>query len=355
MNPLSKETIIKEIILSPKAKIRDAASVIQKQPIKVILVCDESKRLLGTVTDGDIRRSIVDGLDYGAPVDAIMNTSPMVTKVHEAPEDIKRRMRESVIRHLPEIDGEGKVTNIYCLDDPDVSDEMPNAVVIMAGGRGERLYPLTKDTPKPMLEVGGKPVLERAIEALAAQGFRRFYISINYLGHLIEEYFGDGDRLGVKIAYLRESKPLGTAGSLHGLRQSQIDFPFVVMNGDLLTTANLRPMVDLCQDNVTAVIGAREYSYTVPYGCLTLSGGNITSIKEKPTIHHFINAGLYVFSPVVLEYLDINEHIDMPILLKKIFDAGLKVNHHHITEDWIDIGSTDDLDWARKIYRDKES
>jgi len=342
-------TVIERITLAPSAEIKEAARVIQGQHIKFVLVCDAKGVLLGTVTDGDIRRSILADLSSHAPVEQIMNRKPRVTRRHDNRAEIRERMRHEVIRHLPEVDGSGRVIDIYCLDEPDEVSPLPNAVVLMAGGRGERLMPLTQNTPKPLLKVGDKPVLERAIENLVRQGFSRFYISINYLGHMIEDYFGDGSRLGVEIRYLREKEPLGTAGALSALEQPE--HPFVVMNGDLLTGASVRAMVSLCQEpGVKAVMGAREYAYTVPYGCLTVNDGRIAAIEEKPTLYHFISAGIYVFAPQALDYVAPGVRLDMPDLFRKMIVEKHDVRYHHITEEWIDIGSKDDLAWAQRLH-----
>ena len=340
--------VIERITLSPSAPIRDAARVIQNQEIKFVLVCDAEGKLLGTVTDGDIRRSILADLGPDAPIERIMNHKPWVTHQHENRVEIREQMRHAVIRHLPEVDGAGRVVDIFFLDEPGHVSLLPNPVVFLAGGRGERLRPLTENTPKPMLKVGGKPVLERAIENLVGQGFHRFHISINYLGHMIEEYFGDGSRLGIEISYLREDEPLGTAGALAGFERP--DHPFVVMNGDLLTGTNVRAMVELCQQGAKAVMGAREYAYTVPYGCLTVNDGRIHAIEEKPTLYHFISAGIYVFAPEALDYVTPGTRLDMPDLFRKMIDERHDVRYHHITEEWIDIGSKEDLAWARGLH-----
>ncbi|MCE2747193.1 MAG: NTP transferase domain-containing protein, partial [Burkholderiales bacterium] len=263
---MSNRAAIEKITLPPNAPIRDAARVIQSQEIKFVLVCDADGKLLGTVTDGDIRRSILADLVPSSPIERIMNPHPRVTRQHENRVQIREQMRTAVIRHLPEVDDAYRVVDIFFLDEPDTVSPLDNPVVLMAGGRGERLRPFTESIPKPLLKVGGKPVMERAMEALIGQGFRKFHISVNYLGHMIEEHFGDGSRWGVSIDYLRESQPLGTAGALSGLKRP--DHPFVVMNGDLLTGTNLRAMVELCEGGAKAVMGAREYAYTVPYGCL---------------------------------------------------------------------------------------
>jgi dTDP-glucose pyrophosphorylase len=346
--PMPNRHLIQKITLPPTAPMREAARVIQMQEIKLVLVCDADGKLLGTVTDGDIRRSILADLGSDAPVDHIMNTRPRVTRQHENRQEIRDQMRSAVIRHLPEVDDAGRVIDIFCLDEPDTRAPLDNPVVLMAGGRGERLRPLTEHLPKPLLKVGGKPVMERTIESLARQGFREFHLSVNFLGHMIEDYFGDGSRLGVRIHYLRERQPLGTAGALCGLpRPSR---PFVVMNGDLLTGTNVRAMVEMCEAGAKAVMGAREYAYTVPYGCLTVDSGRIKAIEEKPTLYHFISAGIYAFAPEALDFVPHDTPQDMPDLFRRLIEAGNEVRYHHITEEWIDIGSKEDLAWARRLH-----
>lgn len=345
---MNSKHVIKKIILSPASSIREAARVIQSQEIKFVLVCDADGRLLGTVTDGDIRRSVLAGLGSEAPVEQIMNRTPRVTRQHDSRVQIREQMRHAVIRHLPEVDNDGRVVDIFSLEDQDAASIIPNAVVLMAGGRGERLRPLTDNLPKPMLKVGGKPVLERAIISLVEQGFRHFHISINYLGDMIREYFGDGTRMGVEISYLLEDEPLGTAGALAKFKRPE--YPFVVMNGDLLTGANVRAMVESCQQDVKAVMGAREYAYTIPYGCLTVNDGRIQAIEEKPTLYHFISAGVYAFAPEALDYVMPGRYLDMPDLFRKMIEAHHEVRYHHITEEWVDIGSKEDLARARQFH-----
>jgi dTDP-glucose pyrophosphorylase len=339
---------ISDIALPPTATIRAAAALLQSQQLKFVLVCDERRHLLGTVTDGDIRRSILDDIAPSEPVSRIMNRSPKVTRSHENRWEIRRRMQDAVIRHLPEVDAEGRVVNIFSLDSFEQAAPLPNAVVLMVGGRGERLRPLTDTVPKPLLDIGGKPLLERTIEMLIGQGFRRFYLSVNYLGERFSRHFGDGSHLGVEIRYLREETPLGTAGALASLEPQ--GHPFAVMNGDILTKADLRPMLDLCNEGADAVMGARDYIYQVPFGCLHLVDQRVASIQEKPTIHHFISAGLYAFSPRVLDHVPRNEYLDMPDLLQRLIEEKWAPHCHHVTEEWIDIGSKDDLEWARHLY-----
>lgn len=345
---MTTRAMIHRITLPPTAPAREAARVIQSQQIKLVLVCDEGGCLLGTVTDGDIRRSILAGFGPEVPVAQIMNCAPRVTRQHENRVQIREQMRGAVIRHLPEVDDGGRVVDIFFLDPQESVFTLPNPVVLMAGGRGERLRPLTDHVPKPLLKVGGTPVLERAIISLIEQGFRRFHISINYLGGMIREYFGDGSRWGVDISYLLEDEPLGTAGALAKLPRPE--HSFVVMNGDLLTRADVRAMVESCQRGVKAVIGAREYAYTVPFGCLSVNEGRVKAIEEKPTLYHFISAGVYAFAPEALDHVAQGRYLDMPDLFRKMIDAGHEVGYHHITEEWVDIGSKEDLARARKFH-----
>jgi dTDP-glucose pyrophosphorylase len=349
---MSTKAAITQITLKPSDPIREAARVIQSQDIKFAIVCDPSGKLLGTVTDGDIRRSLLSDIGPTEPVERIMNRHPQVTRRHDDPIKLRQQMREAVIRHLPEVDAEGRVIDIFFLDGPERYEPLPNAAVLMAGGRGERLHPLTSNKPKPMLAIGGKPVLERALEHLIDQGFRRFYFSINYLGHVVEDYFGDGSRHSVAITYLREQARLGTAGALSMLEAQA--HPFLVMNGDLVTKAHVRAMMELCNAGVDAVMGAREYAYTVPYGCLDVTGGKITNIHEKPTEHRYINAGIYGLVPDSLRYVKAGERLDMTDLFRRLIDDGRDVRFHPIAEEWIDIGNRDDLAWAERLFEADE-
>ena len=350
---MSTKEAIRQITIKPSDPIREAARVIQAQDIKFAIVCAPDGKLLGTVTDGDIRRSLLSDIGPSEPVEKIMNRQPQVTQRHDDPIKLRQRMREAVIRHLPEVDADGHVIDIFFRDGPERDEPLPNAAVLMAGGRGERLRPLTAEKPKPMLSLGGKPVLERALEHLIDQGFRRFYLSINYLGHVVEEHFGDGSRFGVSISYLRETAPLGTAGALSRLESQR--HPFLVMNGDLVTKAHVRAIMELCNAGVDAVMGAREYAYTVPYGCLDVEDGRIRNIHEKPTEHRYINAGIYGLMPDALRYVRADERLDMTELFRRLIEDQKDVRFHPIAEEWIDIGNREDLAWAERLFEANES
>jgi len=342
------EAILNSLVVAPSLNIRSAARAIQSAEIKILLVCDGKRKLLGTVTDGDIRRAVSNGDDLNGPVGSIMSRSSKVAQADESEEILRPRMRASVIRHMPRVDRDGRLIGLVLLGPLDNVRQRNSAVALMAGGRGSRLMPLTANRPKPLLEVGKKPVIERQIEQLINHGFHHFYISVNYLAHMIEEYFGDGSRLNIKIEYIRETEPLGTAGSLFLLPPQE--HPIIVMNGDIMTKADFGRMLDFfTEDGVAATMAVREHHYTVPYGCVSMDKGRIASLDEKPTFRHLINAGIYVIAPHVLEFLPRGQFFDMPQLFETLISKGQPTNSFLVSEEWIDIGHKDDLVWAQKI------
>jgi dTDP-glucose pyrophosphorylase len=343
------ESMLNSLVVQPSLDIRSAARAIQSAEIKILLVCDEERKLLGTLTDGDIRRAVSNGDDLNGPVRSIMNNSPKVAQPDESEELLRTRMRASIIRHMPKVDSNGHLIGLAILGHLDDVRQREAAVVLMAGGRGSRLMPLTANRPKPLLHVGKKPVLERQIEQLIDQGFYHFYISVNYLGHMIEEHFGDGSRLNVRIEYIREAEPLGTAGSLCLLPRQE--HPIIVMNGDIITKADFGKMLDnFVQEGVAATMAVREHHYTVPYGCVSMEDGRIVSLDEKPTFRHLINAGLYVISPQTLEHLPKGRFFDMPQLFETLIAKGHSTNSYLVSEEWIDIGHKEDLMWAQQVF-----
>ncbi len=343
------QALLQKIIISPHISIRAAANVIQEAEIKFLLVCDEKRRLVGTMTDGDIRRAVLASINLDGPVETIMNRSPKVAKPGDSISNLRAFMRASVIRHIPRVDEEGRIVGLVLLDAKEDLPEQKGAVVLMAGGRGSRLMPLTQNIPKPLLRVGSKPVIERQIEQLIDHGFRRFFISINYLGRMLEEHFGDGSRLGVKISYLREQIPLGTAGALSLLKPQ--NEPFIVLNGDIISDTHFSAMMTCFEkNNVLATMAVREYCYTVPFGCVTLRNGLLDTVEEKPICRHLINAGIYVFSPEVLRLIPSGVSYDMPQLFQDLKKSGCKVNTFLISDEWMDIGHKEDLMLAQKLF-----
>lgn len=299
------------------------------------------------MTDGDIRRGILRGVDLDSLVTAVMNSQPLTVTPGTAEASILESMEEHAIRHMPVVDSDGRLADVYTAEDLRHRAHSTTPVVLMAGGRGQRLYPLTKDVPKPMLPIGGVPLLEIILRSLASQGFVNVYISVNYLAEVIIDHVGDGSSLGLSVTYIHEDKPLGTAGALAQLRDS-VSETFIVMNSDLLTHVNLRDMLSFHdKQGAKATIGVREHLFEIPYGVVNLNGSLVESMVEKPMHRSLVNAGIYALDPIVLSRLVPGEYADMPSLLSLLMDEGHGVAAFPIHESWLDVGRPEDLSQAR--------
>jgi dTDP-glucose pyrophosphorylase len=329
--------------------VREVMRRIDAASLQIALVVDGEDRLVGTVTDGDIRRGILRGSGLDDPIDRVMNRKPTTVSHAEDPTVILALMRTTRLRHVPVVE-EGRVVGLETLEDLLSAPERDNAVVLMAGGRGTRLLPLTETTPKPMLPIGGRPILEHALVGLAEQGFRRFFVAINYLGEMVEDHFGDGSRWGVSIDYLRETKPMGTAGAL-SLMPEAPDKPFLVMNGDILTKLNFNQLMEAhSAGGASATVCVRSYDYQVPFGVTRIEEDRLIGIEEKPTLRHFVNAGIYVVEPQTLEHVPSDRFFDMPQLLDTLLRHERPVQVFPITEYWLDVGRHDELQRAIGEY-----
>ncbi|MCB0307872.1 MAG: nucleotidyltransferase family protein [Bdellovibrionales bacterium] len=346
MNRWSNTTI------PPTATIKNALLVIDQTGYQIALVVDDHGKLIGTVTDGDIRRAILKGLPLDTCVKDIMNKHPITISVKKSRHDILKLMRDKVVKHIPLIDSKGVLVGIETLDDVLKPLNKPNAVILMAGGKGERLYPLTKDCPKPLLKVGSKPILEITLENLATYGFNKFYLSVNYKAEMVENHFGDGHQWNVHIEYLKEDTSLGTAGSL-GFIKDTLHEPFIVMNADLITKVNYDYLLQFHeQSNAHATMCVRKFTYQVPFGMVSLDENQIVNIIEKPTQSFLVSGGIYVFEPDVLKFIERNEKLDMPQLFERLIEQKKKTVAFPVTEYWIDIGRTDD--YKRAIVEAEE-
>jgi NDP-sugar pyrophosphorylase family protein len=313
-------------------------------------VVDQTRKLLGTITDGDVRRGILRGIQLSDSVVKIMNAHPVIARQSDEKHAIFTLMRNKAIRQIPIINQLDQVCDIEFLDDILSTNKKQNAVVLMAGGLATRLRPLTNDCPKPMLEVGGKPILETIITSLIQYGFQKFYISVNYLASHIQDYFGDGSKWGIQILYLHEIDKMGTAGSLSLLPEGIRD-PILVMNSDLLTKVDFNKLLEFhYEQEAVATMCVREFDYTIPYGTCKLENNYIVDVIEKPTHKFFINAGVYLLEPSTLRNIQNNTYLDMP----NFFSALIKKNHaiaaFPIREYWLDIGQLSDFERARKEY-----
>jgi dTDP-glucose pyrophosphorylase len=336
----------KKILLLPSTSIREALQIIDSSAMQIALVVDETDRLLGTVTDGDIRRGILKGIALEEAVQRIMNAHPTVAKSYERRDIVLAVMKLKRLNHIPVVDDDGCVIKVETLQDLIRVDERDNWVVLMAGGLGTRLRPLTDDCPKPLLKIGGKPVLETILENFMEYGFRRFYVSVNYHAEMVEEYFADGSRWGAEIQYIREDKRMGTAGALSLLPQKP-EKPILVMNGDLLTKVNFQQLLDFHLDHqAQATMCVREYKYQIPYGVVKMDRHLLKSIVEKPVERFLVNAGIYVLEPNALDYIPADEYFDMPNLFKEIIGHDGETTVFPIREYWLDIGQMSDFERA---------
>ncbi len=326
--------------------IRETVKLIDESATQIALVTAPDGRLLGTVTDGDMRRGILKGVALDEPVERIMNPDPTVMRGNESRDAILAVMRNKGVHQIPIVDPDGRLAGLELIDEIVQGAERDNAVVLMAGGLGSRLRPLTDDCPKPLLKVGNKPIIETIIENFIEYGFRRFYISINYKAEMIEEYFGDGSKWGVEIKYLREGERMGTAGSL-GALSGKFGKPLFVMNGDLLTRVNFSQLLAFHAEHVAkATMCVREYDFQVPYGVVKIDKGRLQDIEEKPVHRFFVSAGIYVLEPEVLELIPTGAHLDMPALFKLLLDRKMHAAVFPIREYWLDIGRLDDFERA---------
>lgn len=332
--------------LHPQTTILKAMEIIDVSALQIGLVVDEQDRLLGTVTDGDVRRAILKGLALSEPVEQVMNRNPMTVKVGEGRERVLRTMRERILRQMPVLDGAGRLVGLERLDDLLNVPMHDNWVVLMAGGLGSRLGELTKHCPKPLIPVGGKPLLETIIENFKEYGFQNFFLSVNYKAEMIQEHFGSGKLLDVHVEYLQENKRLGTAGAISLLPEKPTQ-PVIVMNGDLLTKVNFQQLLDFhIQQKAVATMCVREYTFQVPYGVVRMEKEQLQAIDEKPVQSFFVNAGIYVLEPEAVELIPQDTFFDMTDLFDLLLQKKDQVSIFPIREYWIDIGQRADLERA---------
>ncbi|TLS66736.1 CBS domain-containing protein [Mariprofundus erugo] len=340
---------LKNILVSPDLPVLEAIRVLDREALQILLVIDQQQRLLGTVTDGDIRRGILRGLDLSAPVSVCMNCSPLTLSENASRDQALVLMRGRSIHAVPVINNDGCVLGLETetsLFRQGINDTL---VVLMAGGLGMRLRPLTESIPKPLLEVNGKPMLQHIIERFVEQGFRRFSLSVNYKAEMIVEHFGSGERFGVEISYLEEDKPLGTGGALSLLPQEGLSEQIIVMNGDLLTTLNFRQLLDFHTANGgVATMAVRDYSFRVPYGVVNIDGESFIDVVEKPAHSYFVNAGIYVFNSDQIQNIPEDQFFDLPDLFSLLKAQKKKVTVFPLREEWRDVGSHEDYKLANQ-------
>jgi dTDP-glucose pyrophosphorylase len=340
----------KDSLISPEASVEDAIKAIGAGAMRIALVVDANRRLLGTVTDGDVRRAIIRHVALDHPVRDIMNATPKTVPVGTGRDELLGILHAHSLLQVPIVDDEFRVVGIETLQDIGHTPQFNNWVFLMAGGFGKRLRPLTYDVPKPMLPVGGKPVLETIVESFIAHGFHRFYIAVHYKGEAIKEHFGNGERWDATIRYIDETTPLGTAGAL-SLLPSCDGLPVLMMNGDLLTKVHFQDLLRFHeQQGAVATLCGRRYNYQVPFGVIDAEGHVVHGIVEKPVHTCFVNAGIYVISPEAIAAVPKGESLDMPDLLQDFVDSKQKVCVFPIHEYWLDIGQMSDFERAGREF-----
>lgn len=338
-----------DTVISPKSTIREAMRELNTSSLRIVLVCNSDLKLLGTVTDGDIRRGLLGNCNMDDPVERVMNTLPKTVKGEYSRQQCLETMDAYDLLALPVIDNNGHLVGLETLHQALQPKRRDNPIFIMAGGFGTRLRPLTDNCPKPMLRVGDKPMLEHLINQFRVLGFHDFYISTHYMPEVIQEHFGDGSQWDISITYIHEETPLGTGGALGLLPKNLPQLPLIMMNGDVLTKIDFTELLDHHEShNLDATMCVRELEYKISYGVVESDAGLITNMVEKPTYRYHINTGIYVLSPECVASVQHNIQIDLPTLLKQRIDESKKVGIYTTHEYWLDIGQMTDYHKAQQ-------
>lgn len=334
------------VLILPEVSIVDAIKAIDKSGLRLAVVADKDRNLLGTVSDGDIRRSIIENISMDSPVSGIMNPSPYYVNKDESIASIIEKMKSNNILAIPVLD-KRRIIGLETLMLPSIAKTNDNIVFIMAGGFGKRLSPHTTNCPKPMLKLNGKPILETIINNFKSHGFSNFIISTHFLPEVIKDHFKDGSSMGVDIDYVYEADPLGTGGALGLLPDSLSNQSIIMINGDILTNLDYNKLLaHHNSNNSSATVVVRDYEHQVPFGVIQSQDFKIKDIVEKPSYKYFVNAGIYVLSPNIYKSVKKGEVIDMPDLLKKHINLSNSIDMYPLHEYWADIGSPDDFKQA---------
>lgn len=341
----------RKALIAADVSLQQAITCLNESSVQIALVVAPDGSLLGTVTDGDVRRGLLRGLTLVSPIDSIVHRDPLVVPPRLTLDAVMQIMKVNKVHQLPIVDDDRKVLGLYLWDELITPTQRPNLMVIMAGGKGSRLRPHTENCPKPLLRVAGKPMLEHIIERARSEGFQRFAICVHYLGHMIEDYFGDGSRWGIRIDYVRETTPLGTAGAI-GLLEPRPGSAFLVSNGDVLTDIRYGELLDFHRRyGAAATMAVRQHEWQHPFGVVHTRGVDITGMEEKPVSRTHINAGIYVLEPQALDVLEPGEPCDMPTLFMRLLQKSARVIVYPMHEPWLDVGRPDDYSSAERVTR----
>ena len=339
-----------KITLESKSSIKKAIRLLNEQRSQIICVVNSKKKLIGTVTDGDIRRSIAKNNNLNYPIKKIMNKNPITVKEKTSFQNIQRLMKVNSVLQIPELDKLGRLVKLHHWNLKSRSRLKKNIFFILAGGKGKRLWPLTKQTPKPMLKIGNKPILENLIKDAKNFGFNNFILSVNYKKNKIINYFKNGERLNAKIKYIIEKKTLGTAGSL-GLLKNKIDIPIVVSNGDIYSNINFSELLDFhLRNKAFATVVVKQIEKTNSFGVVKAKGIVFKDFVEKPVEKMNINTGIYVFNPGITNFIH-KKKIDMPEVLLRVKKRKKKIIIFPVHEEWSDLGLKKDFFATQKKFK----
>lgn len=319
---------------------------------QILLVVDEGQKLLGTVTDGDIRRGILSAPNAASQttLGEIMQSQPIVAEVDWSPQKAEAVMRSKRVHAIPVVNAEGCVHGIFTEESLLSRDRLPNSAVLMVGGLGTRLGEMTRNCPKPMLQIGGRPILQTIVQSLHHAGIKHVVMAVNYLADQIQDHFGDGSALGLNIEYVTEKERMGTAGALRLLPDAPSN-PILVMNGDILTRVNFGHLLRYhAEHEASATMCVREFSQRIPFGVVELNGTEIQGIREKPETCFYVNSGIYVLEPAALECIPATGMFDMPTLFDHVREQGKKTVAYPVREYWADIGQPGDFEQAEAEY-----
>ncbi|MFM9872949.1 MAG: nucleotidyltransferase family protein [Fimbriimonadaceae bacterium] len=346
-----RQNEISKYLCNSTQTLRDVLALINENNAGIALLVDENHQLMRAITDGDIRRAILDGVSVDSTIEALGLTvngrKPTVAHENDTPADMRSLMLKNGVRQLPLVDKDFKVVDLVIIADLLQDHEPPVNAVVMAGGFGTRLRPLTEELPKPMLPVGDRPLLERIVSQLSTAGIFGVSVTTHFMPEVIEQHFGDGSHFGVNMNYVHEETPLGTAGALRMLPKPE--GPVLVMNGDILTSIDFRNMTKFHNEHESDLtLAVRPYEVYVPYGVVETEGQNLRKLVEKPTYTHFVNAGIYLLSPSAFEYLGTEGRLDMTQLIDRLIKSGRNVVTFPVTEYWLDIGHMDDYKRAQR-------
>ncbi len=345
---------LNEISLTIQSTVKDALKIIDQGRIRIALVVNEDDSLIGTLTDGDIRRAMLNGIGLKDTIENIYCKDPLVASINDSRSYMVNLCKTNEIYQLPVLDNNGRVIRVEILNEGVNPNKYDNKVVLMVGGVGKRLRPLTNDTPKPMLHVGNRPILQTIVEQISHCGFSNIIMCVGYKSNIIQDFFGDGSKFGVNIEYIIEENKMGTVGALSLLSESQKpNKPFIVMNGDLLTSVSFSNLLDFhMSHDGEATISIKEYSLQVPYGIVEMQGEKVLSMKEKPVQKFFISAGIYVLNPSCINYIDKGKYFDINTLFEKLTNLNKVISAFPIREYWLDIGRIDEYNRANHEYHE---